>query len=388
MKDNVTIRGVEVHEFQYVLQDHGYDYNGLFAIYKKGSSLTRRSLAIKIHTDVGITGEYVGGLTAGAGQFHAIGNYLVGKNALEREFIFDDIKRALRHYDKAGIGPVDIALWDIAGKLYDAPIYRLLGGYRRKLPAYASTYHGEENSGYIDTPQAYADFAEQCHEMGYPAFKLHVWGEPPFARDIATIAEVGKRVGDKMDLMIDGSCAYRTFWDALQIGKACDEENFMWVEDLMSESGVSAFAYRKLRQLIKTPVLQMEMVRGLEPKIDYIVSEATDFVRGDLKLDGGFTGVMKIANAAQGFGLDVELHGAGPAERHCMAAMRNSNYYEMALVHPTGAFMAAPVYKNYRDGLDAIDKNGCVEVPEGPGLGVEYDWDYIMKNRVGGMEFK
>ena len=105
-------------------------------------------------------------------------------------------------------------------------------------------------------------------------------------------------------------------------------------------------------------------------------------------MDGGITGVMKIAHAAEGFGLDVELHGAGPAQRHCMAAMRNSNYYEMALVHPTGAFMAPPVYKNYRDGLDAIDKNGCVDVPEGPGLGVEYDWDFIIKHRIGGIEFK
>lgn len=384
----LRITGIEVHEFQYEVKDHGLDYNGLFPIYKKGSTLRRRSTALRVHTDAGVTGEYVGGAGVGVAQLQVIGNYLLGKDALERELIYDDVKRALRHYDKAGMGPVDIALWDIAGKVFNVPIYRLLGGYRRKLPCYASTYHGEHDSGYLDSPEAYADFAQQCLEMGYPAFKLHVWGEPPFDRDVATIHAVGKRVGDKMDLMIDGSCAYRTFWDALRVGRACDEEGFMWVEDLLSDSGVSAFAYRKLRQLIKTPILQMEMVRGVEPKVDYIVAEATDFVRGDLNLDGGFTGVMKIAHAAEGFGLDVELHGCGPAERHCMAALRNSNYYEMGLLHPTGVSMAPPVYKNYRDGLDAIDKNGCVDVPEGPGLGVEYDWDFIMKHRTGGIEFK
>jgi L-alanine-DL-glutamate epimerase-like enolase superfamily enzyme len=96
---------------------------------------------------------------------------------------------------------------------------------------------------------------------------------------------------------------------------------------------------------------------------------------------------MKIAHAAQGFGLDVEIHGAGPADRHAMAAMRNSNYYEMN-GHPAAPHGGPPVYKNYREGLDAIDENGCVDVPEGPGLGVEYDWDFITKHSVEGMEFK
>lgn len=383
------ITGVEVHEFEWTLQDHSMDYNGLFPMYKKGSTLRRRGLAFRMLTDAGVTGEYVGGAGGAMGQIQTVGHYLIGKDALERERLYDDIKRALRFNDKVGMGPIDIALWDITGKIAGLPVYKLLGAYRTKLPAYASTYHGEHNTGNLDSPETYADFAQQCLEMGYPAFKLHVWGEPPFERDVAAVHAVGKRVGSKMDLMIDGSCAYRTFWDGLKVARACDDENFMWVEDLFSDSGTSAFAYAKLRTLIKTPILQMEMVRGVEPKIDFIVAKATDFVRADPNLDAGITGVMKIAHAAEGFGLDVELHGPGPAQRHCMAAMRNANYYEMALVHPTGAWMGAPVYKSdYKDGLNAIDKQGCVEVPQGPGLGVEYDWDWIRKHRTGGIEFK
>ena len=116
------------------------------------------------------------------------------------------------------------------------------------------------------------------------------------------------------------------------------------------------------------------------------MADGTDFVRGDPDYDGGITGVMKIAHAAEGFGLDVELHPCGPAQRHLMAAIRNSNYYEMALVHPRLPFLpnVAPVYKSgYRDSLDAIDENGCIEVPQGPGLGVEYDWDYIAEHSTG-----
>lgn len=102
------------------------------------------------------------------------------------------------------------------------------------------------------------------------------------------------------------------------------------------------------------------------------MADGTDFVRGDPNYVGGITGVMKLAHAAEGFGLDVELHSAGPERRHLMAAIRNMNYYEMLLVHPKISSRTGYPYKDdYRDELDAIDKNGCVQVPTGPGLGVE-----------------
>ena len=95
---------------------------------------------------------------------------------------------------------------------------------------------------------------------------------------------------------------------------------------------------------LKTPLLQGEHVHMVEGHTDMAVAEATDYWRADPEYDGGITGVMKIAHAAEGFGMDVELHIAGPAQRHCMAAMRNSNFYEIGLVHPKlGARM--PVYK-------------------------------------------
>ena len=148
---------------------------------------------------------------------------------------------------------MDIALWDLAGKLYDAPIYQMLGGYREKLPAYASTYHGDRTEGGLNSPEAYADFAERCLEMGYKGFKIHSWAEGPIEREIETIHAVGKRVGDKMALMIDPCCVYDTFGDALRVGRACDEENFLWYEDPMRDGGVSLQAHRQLREALKTP---------------------------------------------------------------------------------------------------------------------------------------
>ena len=192
-----------------------------------------------------------------------------------------------------------------------------------------------------------------------------------------------------MDLMLDPFCAIQTFGDALKLGYACDEYGFFWYEDPFRDGGVSAHAHRKLRQLIKTPLLQLEHLRGLESHVDFIEAEATDFVRGDPDYDGGITGCMKIAHAAEGFGLDVELHVTGPDRRHLMAAMRNTNYYEMGLLHPKVGLNRLPIFKDgYRDAIDSIDENGCVDVPEGPGLGVEYDWDYISAHKTDRAEYK
>ena len=113
----------------------------------------------------------------------------------------------------------DVALWDFAGKALGAPIYRLLGGYKTSIPAYASTYHGDDNGG-LSTPDAFADFAAHCKSLGYPGFKIHGWGNGPMSREVATVLETRRRVGDDMDLMIDPACEYETWADALRIGRA------------------------------------------------------------------------------------------------------------------------------------------------------------------------
>jgi L-alanine-DL-glutamate epimerase-like enolase superfamily enzyme len=384
MNGKPIITAVELHEFWYEVHELGFDYNGFNLVYEPGAVTRAGGFALRVETDEGVTGEFVGGGPAEAGELRMWARYLVGKNALERERIFADVKRALRKYDKMSMGLVDIALWDLAGKLYDAPIYELLGGYRKKLPTYASTYHGDHQPDGLSSPEAFADFAEQCLEMGYPAFKIHGWGDAPIEQEVANVLAVGERVGDRMDLTIDPACEYDTFADALKVGRACDEAEYLWLEDPFKDGGVSQYAHQKLREMIKTPILQCEHVRGIEPKADFLIARATDFLRVDPVYDCGLTGALKVAHIAEGFGVDAEVHAAGPAQRHLMAALRNANYYEMALVHPRVPSRTKPLYaSDYYDGLDAIDENGCVDVPEGPGLGVEYNWDLIERNEVG-----
>jgi len=373
------ITRLEFVVYEYQIQDMGHDYNGFNLVYEKGSTLTTRPGILRIHTDAGLVGEYPGGSPA---AMASVAPYLIGRNPFERERIYNDLKRGLRHTDRTAIGMVDTALWDLAGRAHGVPVYQLLGGWKKALPAYASTYHGDENDG-LGTPEQFADFAEQCGSLGYRAFKIHGWGNAPIEREVANVHEMGQRVGDRLDLMIDPACEYETWADALRIGRACDEEGFFWLEDAYQDGGVSIFAHRKLREKITTPILQTEHVFGLEHHVDFIVNGGTDFVRSGVYEDGGITGVMKVAHAAEGFGLDVELHGGGLAHRHCMASIRNTNYYELGLVHPLISKTKAPIYPPaYLDELESIDAEGCVLVPEGPGLGVELDWDWITSHQV------
>ncbi|MFC1941828.1 enolase C-terminal domain-like protein [Chloroflexota bacterium] len=383
MNDKPKITKVEVRRFSYQIKDLAPHPIVRIARYEPGAVFNGEATILSIFTDIGVTGEFMSTRAAEFTAFPGIMPYLIGRNALEKDVIYQDVKHITQQTMPTAISPLDVALWDLAGKFYDSPLHELLGGaHRTELPTYASTFLADRQKGGLDSPEAFAEFAQQCLELGYRGYKTHPWErkEAKIEEWIATNDAIAKQVGGKMDLMVDAHCALETFGEALKLGRSCDENNFFWWEDPYMHAE-SAFPHRKLRQLVKTPLLQGEHVRGLESHIDLIVGEGTDFVRGDIYYDGGITGVMKIAHAAEGFGLDIELHHAGPVERHMASAIRNCNYYEMCLVHPKAPWLFPEPYKcDYRDGLNAIDKNGCVSVPQGPGIGIEYDWDYINKH--------
>jgi L-alanine-DL-glutamate epimerase-like enolase superfamily enzyme len=376
---------VEIHVFEFEANNLARDGVAQTITYCKGSSIRVTKHAIVIRTADGGRGEYVTHWVATAatlGQMQMLAPRLVGKDARERIAIYEDLKRDIRQFDHMGHGPLDIALWDWAGKRYGAPIYELLGGYRKRLPAYASTYHGDRAGG-LSSKEAFAAFAQTCYDIGYRAFKIHGWNDGNAREEAANVLHVARAVGDRMVLMLDPACELRTFADALYVGRACDEAGYFWYEDPFRDAGTSAFAHRKLRGMLRTPLLITEHVRGVEPKADFVLAGGTDFVRVDPEYDMGITGSLKIAHMAESLGLDCEIHASGPAHRHLMAALRNSNYYEVALVGPDCPNVIPPVYAcGYSDQLNCIGADGAVGVPQGPGLGVTYDWDFIDRHRV------
>ena len=379
------INRVEVHEFEFDSPNLARDGVAQTITFKRGSSIRVSKFAIVIRTADGGRGEYVTHWVASRstlGQMLMLCPRIVGKDARERIGIYEDLKRDIRQFDHMGHGPIDIALWDWAGRRYNASISELLGGYRKRLPAYASTYHADRAGG-LDSKEAFVAFAEQCYSIGYRAFKVHGWNDGNAREEAENVLYLGKHVGHKMTLMLDPACELRTFADALHVGRACDEANYFWYEDPYRDGGTSAFAHRKLREMIKTPLLMTEHVRGVEPKADFVIAGGTDFLRVDPEYDMGITGALKIAHMAESLGLDCEVHASGPAHRHLMSAMRNSNYYEVALVGPDCPNALPPVYScGYTDQLDCVDADGMVSVPTGPGLGVSYDWDFINRHRT------
>jgi L-alanine-DL-glutamate epimerase-like enolase superfamily enzyme len=384
------IAKVELHEFSYVVDGLGVDTSGNRCV-MKGEQSTLNAFAVVIETVDGERGEYCsvhsGKNGAMVGQVKAIASLILGEDAEEREAIYNKLKRAHRHYMAIGHSALDIALWDLAGKSVGRPIWRLLGGYRQRLPTYASTLNGGRH-GILDSIEAYADFAEQCHELGYKGYKVHGWGEGDPKEEAANLLHCAKRVGDRMALMYDAASELQTFADAIYVGHACDEGGYLWYEDPFMDAGWSPYAARQLKASVKTPLMLTEQVRGLETKATWIGERATDYLRADPDYDMGITGTMKMAHLAEAFGLDCEIHAAGPAQRHCMAAMRNSNWYELSLVAPGVANPVPPVFgSGYSDALEDIGEDGCMPVPDAPGLGVDYDWDYIAANRTGLQQF-
>lgn len=381
-KRSSLITSIEVIESRLPMKDLGKDHEGISVVYKPGAEGAATVYGYRVHTESGVTGEYVGGDSVGFAQFRKLAPSLIGQDAHQRELIYDRARRELRKYDKMGMGPLDIALWDFAGKYFDAPISKLLGGWRQRLPCYASTMAGDRNGG-LDSPEAFAEFALQCKSLGYPAFKMHIWDDYKLGELVKTIQMVREAVGPEIGLMLDPACKIPTFLEAVQVTRACDDAGFLWMEDPYKDGGVSVPGHERLSRLTRTPLLQTEHVRGPEEKANFVVGGGTDLVRADAEYDGGITGAMKIAHFAEAMGLDVEIHSPSPAHRHLMSAIRNTNYYEMALVHPLTPLIGRPqeIYAcDYRDGLDVIDSDGCVTVPDGPGLGVVYDWDLLIRN--------
>jgi len=390
-----TINRVEIHVFTFETENLGLGEHSAAGvgnlIYRPGSTLTSQRFAVRICCDDGAQGEYVThwvGTPSTLGQVQMLAPNLLGRDPEERALIYDDLKREIRAYDHMGHGVLDIALWDLAGKKHNLSVARMLGAFRKRLPTYASTYHAQEEPGGMDSPEAMADFAVACKEQGFVGFKIHGWHNGDAKREARTVLLTRERVGEEMYLMVDPACQLRTYLDALYVGRACDEANYFWYEDPYRDSGVAVTGHQRLRAQLKTPILVSEHVRGVEQKANFILAGGCDLIHADPEYDLGITGAMKIAHFCEALGLDVQMHACGPAHRAVIAALRNTHFYEMALMGPGMPNLVPPVYTcGYSDQPQDLGADGCVPVPDGPGLGVTYDWDLIARNRTALMVF-
>lgn len=384
------ITRVELHAFTFETENLGLGQHSAAGvgnlIYLPGGKLTTQRIAVRILCDDGAQGEYVThwvGTPATLGQMQMLAPNLLGRDAEQRALIYDDLKREVRAYDHMGHGPLDIALWDLAGKKYGVSVARMLGAFRWRLPTYASTYHAQSEPGGLDTIEAFCEYVQVCKEQGFVGFKIHGWHDGDARKEARNLLAVRQQVGNDFYLMIDPACQLRTWMDALYVGRACDEANYFWYEDPYRDSGVAVEGHKRLRERLRTPLLVSEHVRGIEQKTNFLLAGGCDMIHADPEYDLGITGAMKIAAVCEALGLDVQMHACGPAHRAVIAALRNTHFYEMALMGPGMPNLIPPVYTcGYSDQPEDLGADGCVPVPDAPGLGVQYDWDFIERNRV------
>ena len=351
---------------------------------------------LAIETDQGVTGYFLGGGSHGDAEglnFEdqqmirgRILPLLKGQDPFDREMVWKWLWVA--NIPENVASAIDNALWDLAGRAFNQPIYKLMGGAgREKIKAYASTYPN------IGVPRVYAEHALACKTEGYQAYKIHphyFWnpetGQPTPGRpsnikaDIETCHLVRDAVGPDYVLMFDPWGTYMTMEEAIKVGRELEKLNFYWYEHPMPEYRVES--YVRLSRELSIPILSPEIVAGgVFSRAEWILRGAGDMSRIDV-VRGGLTGARKTAIVCEAYGLRCEMHMAGWGNLQVIGATSEdtSEYYEKGLLAPGVDYDAPHPYLH--NTCDKIDAEGFVHMPKGPGMGYEINWDYIDGNLV------
>jgi len=298
----------------------------------------------------------------------ALAPAVMGEDPLDRERLYQAMAQRIRTTTLRALGAMDIALWDIAGKVAGMPIHRLLGSYRQNVRAYAS-------SAVLPSTEAYVDEAKTFKSEGWTAYKIHPPTDPD--RDIAICRAVRKAVGDEFTVMLDSTWSYQ-YPEALRVGRAIQDVGYHWYEDPLADDDL--YNYVKLKQHLSIPILATEYSPGgFTAYAPWITAQATDYLRGDVAVKGGITALIKTAHLAEAFHMNYEVHHGGNslnnvANLHVIMAIKNSEFFEVLL--PS----AAQKYGLVED--IEVDARGLVHAVNGPGLGASIDFGLIERKKT------
>ena len=329
---------------------------------------------LTIATDEGLQGHaFLGSAMRGAHMdaqslIHYLKPLVVGQDPLDRERLYQAMSQKIRNTTYRAIGAMDVALWDLGGKIAGLPIHKLLGSYRTSVPAYAS-------SAVLPSKEAYAEEAARFKSDGWTAYKIHPPTDPSL--DIEVCRAVRRSVGDGFTVMLDSTWAYQ-YPEALRVGKAIEELGFHWYEDPLADDDL--YNYVKLKQQLTIPILATEYAPGgFTALVPWLTERATDYLRGDPAVKGGITPLVKTAHLAEAFHMNFEVHHGGNslnnvANLHVIMAIRNTEFFEVLL--PAGAQKYGLV-----DDIE-VDGNGLVHALNAPGLGATIDFARIDRQKI------
>ena len=338
-----------------------------------------QEIYVEVQTDEGVSGIF--GPIDGY-QAYIIHTYLTpfltGRDPLATELLHDQMLRLNRHGRSGifmtGISVVDCALWDLKGKAWKQPIYRLLGGPTRPaVPAYASML------GYSIEPEEAIVKALEFQDKGFTAQKWFFRygpgdGASGKAKNVTLVKVLREVLGPYYTLMFDAFWG----WDgqyAAEMVKALEPYNVTWLEEPIPPERIGAF--RKLKAGTSVPIATGEHVYTRWQVKELLAADAIDVVQTDPDWTGGITELVKICTLCSSFEVPMVAHGHSLlAALHVAGAQSSSTvpYVEYLFRHQARKqFFHTPFY---------VPENGAITLPEKPGLGFELDESKLDKREI------
>jgi L-alanine-DL-glutamate epimerase-like enolase superfamily enzyme len=287
-----------------------------------------------------------------------LGSHLIGVHVLEVEAAWARLAGFGNWTGPGGmlhiaIAPLDIALWDAAGKTLGQPLYRLLGGYRDRLPAYAS-----DHLWYSLSLDELAESASQHVMNGYRAVKLRLGKEAHPDREVERVRAVRQAVGTDIRILVDATES----WDrarATQTGRLLQEAGITWLEDPLHHQDLTGLAH--LAGMLDIPIAGGEHLYDLNAFKELLQHRAVDIAIIDLARVGGITPWRRIAALAQAYHVPVCGHVIPEIHVHLLSAIPNAFMVENV---PRSAAILRQM---------PVLEDGCLVAPKAPGLGLELD---------------
>ena len=347
--------------------------------------LVDRFLLVRVYTDVGIVGNGEAGLWAHHGvvcrAIEELSDYYVGQDPTRIEHHFQVVSRDTHFMGavlSAAMSAIDIALWDLIGKATGQPLYKLWGGGRDKVVPYASMV-------LLSTPEERAEMAVKLMEEGWKAIKIRAHFQT-LGEDVRLVETVREAVGDAMEIMVDGNQAQSSGtwqpgvqWDfrrAVDTARELQDLNCYWLEEPLPRFHFDRLA--ELNNTVEMPIAGGENNTGLHEFLWMCQEGVYDVLQPESMVLDGVTALRKVGALAEFYGKQiVPHHGAGDlgviAHLHLVASWRHAPFLELLHDPPIGDYRHAfSIMKEY-----PVVENGLISVPQGPGLGVEIDPDFI-----------
>lgn len=366
-----------------------------------GAQVARHALVVEVETDTGLIGIGEAGSAGGplvSTQVvieHELKPLLLGEDPLRIEYLWQKMFQRSRQHGRRGIimhaiSGLDVALWDLVGKVAGLPLYRLLGGYRDRVEAYASGGFYQEGKDVA----ALAEEAGSYVSQGYRAMKMKIGRNPStqtnlremlplhdtcvvsLEEDLARVAAVRQVLGNEAKLMVDVNCVWSPAL-AIRMGRAMEPHNLYWIEEPVATDDIKGSA--EVARALGTAIAGYETEVGVYGFRELITQGAVDIIQPDIAWAGGFTECRRIAALAYAHNIMVAPHAFSSAltlvaAMHLLASIPNGLMLEFD--QNPHALREQLLKEPIRA------ENGYVTMPERPGLGVELDPEAIERYRA------